>query len=378
VRWVACIVLLSVAGSLTGCVEHDAAMPAREPTTLWPAADSLFQRDDSWVGADGAYSIDLGQGRVLWTFGDTWIDPSGRKTRDGATMVSNSVAIQQGYDPEQASMSFFWGNMDTDTPIAFVPDVAGMRFWPGHGAMVGEKLILFWMDVNTVPDGIGFSVTEWRALLVSNPTDEPSAWQLEPLDNPSNDRRIIVGSGGVLVHDGYLYAHGAQEPGPDQAIYLVRWPETDAASGDLTTGMQWWGGEDVGWLSGPNAFRQALPVADNGQTEFTVHYDSTHARFQLTHSSGFGNAVIVGRYAEHITGPWSPPDTLLIPPHNVVPDISIYQGKSHPWSTGDGLVLTYATNSFDFGDHFRNAWLYYPRFALTRPADSHQGAIRTH
>lgn len=355
------LLLLAIIGGAQGCTDFQSDIP--EPAPLWPAADSLLQRDDSWVGGDGAYSIDLGNGRVLWTFGDSWVNPDGEGTREDGIMVSNTIGIQHGYDPEAATMSFYWGGMDTGSPTAFLPDEAGLRFWPGHGAMVGGKLILFWMEVSTEEGGIGFAVQNWRANLISNPGDDPSEWQSVRLDTPRNDRRIIVGSGGVLVHDGYLYAHGAREPGPNHSVFLVRWPEADAAQGELTSNMQWWGGEEAGWLDGPEASANAQPVATDVQTEFTVHHDADASRFQLTHSSGFGQAVIVARYADHITGPWSAPDTLVVPPHNDVENIMIYQGKAHPYLEGGDLVLTYSTNSFDFGDHFRKPWLYYPRFA---------------
>lgn len=79
----------------------------------WPEADLLFQRDQYWVGGDGAYSVDLGEGRVLWLFGDSWIDPRGMGSREGATMVSNSLALQNGYDPSQATAEFYWGQRRT-------------------------------------------------------------------------------------------------------------------------------------------------------------------------------------------------------------------------------------------------------------------------
>lgn len=33
--------------------------------TAWPEADKLFHSDPRWLGADGAFSIDLGGGRVV-------------------------------------------------------------------------------------------------------------------------------------------------------------------------------------------------------------------------------------------------------------------------------------------------------------------------
>ena len=40
----------------------------------------------------------------------------------------------------------------------------------------------------------------------------------------------------------------------------------------------------------------------------------------------------------------------------------IYAGKAHPQLEGADLVLTYATNSFEFADHFSDPTIYYPRF----------------
>ena len=60
------------------------AVPCFE-ASAWREADQLFRRDPHWVGADGASSVDLGGGRTLWLFSDTWIDPSGQGTREGAS-----------------------------------------------------------------------------------------------------------------------------------------------------------------------------------------------------------------------------------------------------------------------------------------------------
>jgi hypothetical protein len=64
-----------------------------------------------------------------------------------------------------------------------------------------------------------------------------------------------------------------------------------------------------------------------------------------------------------MTGPWSVPDTVFSPAQNLFPRIMIYQGKAHPHLAGAELVVTYCTNSFEFEDHLREPWLYFPRFA---------------
>jgi hypothetical protein len=70
--------------------------------TPWTEADALFRSDPRWLGSDGAYSIDLGDGRVLWLFGDTFISTSFLNTRRLAKMIRNSVGVQTGYEPSTA------------------------------------------------------------------------------------------------------------------------------------------------------------------------------------------------------------------------------------------------------------------------------------
>jgi hypothetical protein len=112
----AVLVLLSLILSLGACGRTPAPGPAvvEVPSSdliraqPWSAADALFRTNRKWLGADGAYSIDLGDGRVLWLFGDTFISTSFLNTRRIAKMVRNSVGIQSGYDPSAASMVFTW------------------------------------------------------------------------------------------------------------------------------------------------------------------------------------------------------------------------------------------------------------------------------
>jgi hypothetical protein len=61
-------------------------------------------------------------------------------------------------------------------------------------------------------------------------------------------------------------------------------------------------------------------------------------------------------------GPWSEPAVVYSPPEKCRPKVLIYAAKAHPHLTGGGLVLTYASNSLDFGELFRDQSLYYPRF----------------
>jgi hypothetical protein len=326
----------------------------------WPEADSLFQHNNYWVGGDGAYSIDLGNERILWLFGDSWIDTTGQGTRQNAVMVSNTLAIQRGYDPSTASIKFFWNQKQNKTN-AYFPDNDTVLYWPGHGIRVGDRLLLFLMGVHSSDKEPGFEVKDWASLMINNPDDDPDKWEIESLEAKSNNLQIIVGSGGVLQWENFVYAFSAQELESKHDIYLVRWPVKNILDGELDL-MQWWAGDQQGWTDQPGDIVCAVPVFTKGQTEFTVHYDEKESAFVEIQTIGFGPAIIVRRTATSLTGPWSDPETIFSPAQNQFSNIMIYQGKAHPYLLGAIPVVTYCTNSFEFADHLRENWLYYPRF----------------
>ena len=361
-------ILLGAIVVLAGC--SASSERAEVPSWLeaaWPEADMLFQRDRHWVGGDGASSVDLGNGRVLWLFGDSWIDPTGRASRNGATMVSNALAIQRGYDPSRAEAEFFWGTSDDGAPGAFFPDGDDYRFWPGSGVLVDGKLLLFLMEVHPASDGLGFAVTDWQAVLVANPEAAPPGWAIDWIPKRSDGSQIILGSGSVLVRDSHVYAFGAREPGPNQDVYLARWSLAAVTENQLDA-IEWWAGVEDGWLAGSEAQTEAVPVFGSGQTEFTVHFDDATERFVAYQTLGFGPAVVVRRFASELPGPWSAPDTVFTPPQGQFPNILVYQGKAHAHLEGGALVVTYCTNSIDFADHLTQSWLYFPRFVRLRTA----------
>ncbi len=338
-----------------------AAAPDRFHVMGWKAADRLFRGDPFWVGGDGAYSVDLGKNRILWMFGDSLIDPTGSHSRKKADvkMIGNSIAIQTGRNPGTAKMRFYWKTGPDHSPGAFFAGSGGDRFWPGHGVRIRDRLLLFLMRVKSVPNGLGFDVCGWEAVIIRNPDDAPPDWKMTWLKAPANKLHVIVGSAGVLSDGGFVYAFGSREPG-NAGAYLVRWAASDAWNGRLLH-AQWWDGRD--WSDQePDRDNSAAPVFRGAGSEFTVHRDPGTAEFVMIQSSGFGPADIVMRRADQLGGPWSDPEKLYRPPEFHIPRIMIYQGKAHPGLTGADLVMTYSTNSFDFKNLFTDGDLYYPRF----------------
>ena len=331
----------------------------------WREADRLFHRDPRWVGADVASSVDLGRGRILWLFGDTWIDHSGVGTRRGARMISNSVAIQTGTDPATSAISFYWGTTADGSPDAMFPDRGGEALWFGNGVRVSDRLVLFFARTLRGTGTLGFDHTGWTAVMVENPDDAPPAWRVRPLEAPANPLGILVGMAAVVQLGEHVYALGSSNPVKSHPIYAARWPAEAVRRGNLGQ-PEWWGGKRLGWIP-DSSMAQRWPLFENGQTELSIHLDPATQRFIGVQSVGFGSADVMMRAAPALAGPWSAPRMVYRPPEYYRPRVMIYAAKAHPELTGADLVLTYATNTFDFAEQLADSTIYYPRFVrLTR------------
>jgi len=202
-------------------------------------------------------------------------------------------------------------------------------------------------------------------LMVENPDDEPSKWRMRPLETPSNPLGILVGYAAVLQMDGYVYAFGSQDPVKSHPIYAARWATEQVRRGNLLE-PEWWAGERLGWVSNSSATPR-WPLFENGQSDLTIHLDPVTKRFLAVHTQGFGPADVIMRAAPALTGPWSGPQMIYRPPEYYRPNVMIYSAKVHPQLTGGNLVVTYATNTFEFAEQLSDNQIYFPRFvSLTR------------
>jgi hypothetical protein len=354
-------VLLALA-SVSFADEHD-ALPCFD-AAAWPEADQLFRGDPHWLGADSAFSIDLGNDRSLWLFGDTWIDVAGEGARQNARMIRNSVAIQSGNDPSQATIKFYWDNSG-EQPRALFRREDDHWYWPGHGAVVNGKLIIFLNRLRASSAGLGFEADGWNTVLIENPAEPVSEWVVREIETPANPMGITPGFAGVLILGEHLYAFGSQHPVKSHPVFIARWTLDDVANGELML-PEWWAGGDYGWVAN-DSMPPRWPVFNGGQTEMTFHFDVVSGKFLAIQTAGFGAANVMVRYADELTGPWSQPQQIFEPVEKSRPNVLIYAGKAHPQLSGADLVLSYATNTTDFAEHFSDPDIYYPHFVrLTR------------
>ena len=215
-------------------------------STPWPQADRLFHSDPLWLGGDGAFSVDLGNGRVLWLFGDSFIAHKVGDKRPACNMVRNSLAIESGYDPSTASIKFYWRKQNGEAQ-SFFPSNEGEWLWPLHGIRLGRQLLLFYnvIRADSSPGSLGFRGLRATAFVVDNCGAPPDQWRYREVAVPQNNWTITLGVA-VLRRDAFLYVFGFDEPKHD--ICVVRMPVTAAQGGDLLQ-LEWWSATDGTWTS---------------------------------------------------------------------------------------------------------------------------------
>ena len=324
--------------------------------TAWPEADKLFHSDPRWLGADAAYSVDLGHGRVLWLFGDSFVAAKAGQTRRQSRMARNTVGIQTGYDPSTASIKFYWKEQGSGS---FFADEKPDWFWPSHGIRIGGGLLLFCDVVKPAgkPGPFGFANDGWTAFLIDNPDEEPSRWNIRKLATPQDSWRMLVGIAVVREGD-WLYLWAADEPKHD--AYLARVRVADGMKGELS-GMEWWCGDERLWRVQDRVDGRPEPLFHQAATEFSVHRDAASGRYIEVQSVGFGGTDIAMRSAARLTGPWTPLKKIYRPPESDGPEPLVYAGKAHPELKGADLIATYAANGSD-KRVAADLTLYFPRF----------------
>jgi hypothetical protein len=266
--------------------------------TRWPEADRLFD-DARWRGGEGATTVDLGDDRLLWLFGESVID---------GVRVDNTIAIQTGRDPSTATMAFHWREVD-GAPAAFFPPQGERALHPGGGVRIGHGVVLFL--------GVGDGSRAWNGFWLPNPDAPPATWILEQAFLPPPRFPVELGAS-VVVEGRYLHAFARA---PDGRIWLARVEADDAAGVDLSR-AQWWDGS---WV-GHSAFLPTTPGLFPAETPAVLSVAGGRA----VHAVGDEIAL---RTSPALTGPWSEACGLL-----QVGDAS--DARAQPGLTGADVVIT--------------------------------------
>ncbi|WP_165232113.1 DUF4185 domain-containing protein [Aquisphaera insulae] len=368
------------------------ALPTAQEADLFPLQGGSHPR--FVVSADGGHSIDLGDRRVLWLFGDTVVGHSPDRAdvlrfkeelADGQVGRCNTAALMTLPAKDRAFELSYWApakGLKNHLPVAgqAIPFVegesfdAGDRIWPVGGLRAGDWVYVFIMLTNAAkPEA------PTRYSLARSPATDPLRFQRlsardgRPLVLPFPARVGGAISLGPLeigrspwIEGAYLYSF---------ATYAVRRTQRRGLPGERTFGMGWATSlvrVPMTRLDEPDAWEVAYgqgrwgKVRESARSFFELqgHAVSVHrneclgkwvaAYAPLAVPTINDELEVVARVADSPEGPWSnaveifrapaAPKAGHTPLFGEQPASNIYVAELHPWSSPDGgrtMLLTF-------------------------------------
>lgn len=354
-----------------------AAQPSFAEGRPAPEMDALFQQTNGWIGGDGAYSVALTPERTLWLFSDTWVGEVRDGHRTNATIVNNTLALQDGRGAE-AKLRFIVRRDAEGKPVAFLtPEDKRGWFWLQAGACIDQQLYLFLAQIEkTDASGVfGFRQIGESLGIVTNPLAPPLEWRIEQRKLPCAEftagRRRTFGAA-TLVDGGYLYVYGTDDDirsgELERYLTAARVPTNRVA--DFSAWRYYAGGQ---WSAD---YREASQLASSMATECSVSFLPKLGDYVLVYTDQGLSPKIQVRTSRTPWGEWSEPMTIYRCPEMSEDErIFCYAAKAHPsLGADDALMVSYVANAYDFGQVITDASLYWPRFVRV-PLETGSGAI---
>ena len=324
-------------------------------TSTAPAFTQLFETfGGGWTGGDGAYSIPLPDGRILWTFGDSFLGTVNPDfSRPGGPLINNTFVIQDGNQLET-----LYGGTPSN-PEAYVRpwDSSTDFYWPGDGTVIGDRLYMFMLRIRLTGEGgpFGFEHIGTDLAVFSLPD-----LQLIHQREIARTTEYLMGVS-IYEEEDWIYVYGTYSSfGKDALVARVSVNDLDL--------IQHWNGD--GWQSGFDG--DAFMLTEDGSNlkvsnMFSVfRYDGKYRL--LTQQDFFSNRIMLYS-SDSPTGPWRNP-VLVYETPETGDDVFTYNASCHPHiiHPEKGMLVTYSVNSFDFWDLFEDARLYRPRFFWMKAA----------
>lgn len=308
---------------------------------------------NGWSGGDSTYSVELGGGRRIWAFSDTFIGPvndDGTQPLDTGFVNSSFVLEAQG----QLVRTVTGGT--PANPTGLVPPTENGWYWQGAGHLTDDGRSLDIVFLHFERFGPGQWDWAWSANVLAR--FNPNSLRLRevvPLPSESG-----VNWGSWVTRDGdYTHVYGVEDLGLVKYMRLAR-----VAGDDLTGAWEYWTG--TGWSA---AEADSARIMAGVANEYSVTQFGDGYLLVTQDTNELFSRNIVGYVACAPTGPFAPIGTLYMTPETGAfgsygnPNIFTYNAHEHPdLRADDGLLITYNVNSFDSSDLYDDVTIYRPRF----------------
>lgn len=320
-------------------------------TSIATPYNNLFTRyGNGWTGGDAVYSIALPDSRVLWLFGDSFLDTVyADRSRPGSSLIRNTFMVQQG----KVFTTLVGGTIDDPSPMVGTDDPDNEWYWPLDGTVVGDELHIFMAYfIRTGSGAWDFSYQRTDRVTYSLPAITETS-RTTVSENPD------VEYGAAVMEDGdYIYIYGAEFVPLTKYLQVARVPADNiSAPWEYYDGSAWsasFPGDDGRLVKG-----NGLPVDVSAQ--FSVFYHE--GKYRLLTQEGFLGPKIHTYESTSPTGPWKKKTLVYTTPESG--SLFTYNALIHPEIVKPGsssILMSYCVNTSNFFELFSNADSYRPYF----------------
>ncbi len=343
--------LALLAASPTALAQAPATAVTVTPDAAFQAMFESYGNDntllDDWTGADGALSVLLPDGRVVWDFSDTFL---GRVNSDnsrppGQPFINNSMIVQ---DSGALVQTLHGGTAQSPTSL-IIPADQDAWYWVGDMTVEGDRLRVFVMEfMRTGPGPFDF---QWVGNAIASFVLPDLT--LEDVVPTHGENNVMYGAA-LLEDGGYTYIYGTEDvSGTEKYLHIAR-----ATSGNVLGAWEFYTG--TGWSSDPTASARLLRGVGNGFGVAKV--GNRFALFTMDSLVPFSAELLMyssnnpeGPFANR-THVYSTPESrngLFTYDAHVHPEFTDAQGR---------LLVSYDVNTFDVSKLLSNVDSYRPRF----------------
>jgi uncharacterized protein DUF5005 len=301
---------------------------------------SFFQRTAGWVAGDGATSVPLSDGRVLWLFGDSHVDDFDAKTGTVPALfqVRNAAMIHPTSNPTRAATQIV--NSPANQNLFRHPDGGKFWFWPQAGFEAPGAIYVFLvaLEPRGKPGNFDFKTVGHYWARMPLPKLDSISYTALPVSNG-----IDFGCG--FVRDdttGDTLAFGQKANGLETSIYLARF-KTAAPE----RAWKFWNGKS--WDDNASS---ASPITRSATV--TVNACKVKDKFLLTSSAlsvrcDMGKDIFVST-SDNPTGPFSPIKKIYTLDDTLEGHYPFfYIAAAHPEfiNARNELLITYSINGYE-------------------------------
>ncbi len=289
-------ILLSLNVRIDSCATEAETEPGPPAAHKDQTFTEFFRRTSGWVAGDGALSVPLADGRVLWLFGDSHVDDFDPASGTIPCLFqTRNAALLHHTNEFRNARTLIGKGPGFRSWLKISGDGSNEWFWPLCGIQNGNSVWIYLSKQRKVGAGgpWGFESTGhdyWAK--IAFPEMDLIRYAALP------DFKGITFGHGLVKEGSYVYAFGSRRRGLASDTYVERF-KSDQPESD----WRFWDGSNWG-----SAVARAVSIAQGKST--SVHVCKVKNKFLLT-TSAFSVACDQGKdifmaTSRYPTGPFSP------------------------------------------------------------------------